>query len=350
VASRRQLALLKAYKFNEVELKTIWKQMYKNNPYLFPYSSYEYNAQIDKYLNFKPQSLFQKNLFYVYFYNNIPTVIMPLTLRKNKFYLYGDLVSGAGALDFIYRFDVENNYFSKALDELFSLYPHSKLEIHKLNERSKLCKFLLNNEAVLDEKYQYEFSMERECVKVIIPSNNYDEYFKILTKNSKSNLKKLYNRLRKNHIDFSLKVWKGPLNNGEFLKDITEIYVKRELERTHKKFVFIHKIKNRYFSALTWATENMKNHYTFAIYINGKIAAFTTGFATNFDEIIFPRLAIDSNFNYLSPGKLLINEMVHWRQINNQPYNFDLSRGTERYKFEMGGIKHLNYRFIISHK
>jgi hypothetical protein len=42
--------LLKAYKFNEAELKTIWKQMYKNNPYLFPYSSYEYNimAQLSR--------------------------------------------------------------------------------------------------------------------------------------------------------------------------------------------------------------------------------------------------------------------------------------------------------------
>lgn len=339
--------MLKLYEFSDTELQGIWKNLYKNNPYLFPYSSYEYNEQVIKYVHFKLQALNWQNLFYVYFVGTIPKLILPLTLRKNKLYLFGELVSGPGALDIIYGTDVNAQDFTAALSELFKLHPLTQLELYKLNERSKFCQFLLDDKSSLGDEYHLRHFVDRECVKVVIPSKDYDDYFQGLTRNSKSNLKKLYNRLEKNNISFALKVVQGPMHDKAFLKDVTRIYVKRELERTHKSFAFIHEIKNRYFSALTWAAERLDSHYTFAIYLNGQMGGFTTGFETNFNEIIFPRLAIDSEFSAYSPGKLLINEMVRWCQENHQVSALDLSRGTERYKFEMGGHKHLNYGFVM---
>ena len=47
------------------------------------------------------------------------------------------------------------------------------------------------------------------------------------------------------------------------------------------------------------------------------------------------------------PGKLMIAESIKWLQAHTQIRGLDLSRGDERYKLEMGGVCHYNYRFEI---
>ena len=106
-------------------------------------------------------------------------------------------------------------------------------------------------------------------------------------------------------------------------------------------------LKHRYFSALVWAMEALDSHYTFCLFLNHKPAAFMTGFETNYNEIVFPYVAIDSTFGSYAPGKLMIAESIKWLQEHTQIRGLDLSRGDERYKREMGGICHYNYRFEI---
>ena len=55
--------MLTMYKWGSPALKQIWQKLYADNPYLFPYSSWEYNEQIYKYMRVKPSSMFQKNFF-----------------------------------------------------------------------------------------------------------------------------------------------------------------------------------------------------------------------------------------------------------------------------------------------
>ena len=58
--------MMTMYKWDSPALKQIWQKLYADNPYLFPYSSWEYNEQIYKYMKVKPSSMFQKNFFCVY--------------------------------------------------------------------------------------------------------------------------------------------------------------------------------------------------------------------------------------------------------------------------------------------
>lgn len=58
--------MLTMYKWDDPALKQIWQKLYADNSYLFPYSSWEYNEQIYKYIKVKPSSMFQKNYFLVY--------------------------------------------------------------------------------------------------------------------------------------------------------------------------------------------------------------------------------------------------------------------------------------------
>lgn len=42
--------MLTMYKWDDPALKQIWQKLYADNSYLFPYSSWEYNEQIYKYM------------------------------------------------------------------------------------------------------------------------------------------------------------------------------------------------------------------------------------------------------------------------------------------------------------
>lgn len=55
--------MLTMYKWGSPALKQIWQKLYADNSSLFPYSSWEYNEQIYKYIKVKPSSMFQKNYF-----------------------------------------------------------------------------------------------------------------------------------------------------------------------------------------------------------------------------------------------------------------------------------------------
>ena len=55
------------------------------------------------------------------------------------------------------------------------------------------------------------------------------------------------------------------------------------------------------------------------------------------DRIVIPRLAIDDQFRFYSPGYLLICETMKYLLENNSSIkNIDLCRGTEKYKTDLG--------------
>ena len=93
--------------------------------------------------------------------------------------------------------------------------------------------------------------------------------------------------------------------------------------------------------------KNIASHYTFCFFLNNRLVAFMTGFATNYNEIVFPYVAIDSKYGSYAPGKLMIGESIKYLQEHTSIRELDLSRGDERYKLEMGGVRHYNYRFEI---
>ena len=339
--------MLTMYKWDDPALKQIWQKLYADNSYLFPYSSWEYNEQIYKYIKVKPSSMFQKNYFLVYEEEKKPLVLFPLYLKKNKLHLFGDNISGAGHLDLLYDAAITTKQFENAFSELKSMFPGKTLELRMINERSKLFNFLKGMaEAGAYAVFPVKAEEERVCVKVLF-NDNYEEYEKGLSRNARSNLHKAYSKVRRNEIDMSLKVIQGPFTDKALLSEAMKIYTKRESERKNRRMDFIPYIKHRYFSALVWAMQNMASHYTFCFFLNNRLVAFMTGFATNYNEIVFPYVAIDSKYGSYAPGKLMIGESIKYLQEHTSIRGLDLSRGDERYKLEMGGVRHYNYKFEI---
>lgn len=238
--------MLTMYKWDDPVLKQIWQTFYADNPYLFPYSSWEYNEQIYKYIKVKPSSMFQKNYFLVYEEEKKPLVLFPLYLKKNKLRLFGENISGAGHLDLLYDEAITTKQFENAFSELKSIFPGKTLELRMINERSKLFNFLKGMaEAGADAVFPVKAEEERVCVKVLF-NDNYEEYEKGLSRNARSNLHKAYSKVRRNELDMSLKVIQGPFTDKALLSEAMKIYTKRESERKNRRMDFIPYIKHRF--------------------------------------------------------------------------------------------------------
>lgn len=327
-------------------LKEKWSELYKDNPFLFPYSSFEYNEYIKKYKRFKPSTMLQKDVFLVYSCDGDDLMLMPLSLHHKELIIFGDNISGAGNLDFVYAQDITDQHFLQALEELRELFPGYKLCLNKINERSRFYKFLHGNKEILAEKFNMTEETDRVCVKIDFPKE-YNDYYVSLSKNCKSNINKAYNKVKKTRVNMELDVLDGPITNDKLLSEMMRIYTCRESKRKNRKINFAAFFKHRYLSALTWAMQKLDSHYTFCLLFNGVIAAFMTGFRTNFNEIVFPIVAMNDDYAKYAPGKLMICESIKYLQKNTRIISLDLSRGDERYKMEMGGIKHYNYRFTL---
>lgn len=339
--------MITTYKWNDPALQQIWQNLYADNPYLFPYSSWEYNEQIYKYMQVKPSTMCQKNYFLVYEEEKKPVVLFPLYLKKNELYLFGSNISGAGHLDLLYDAAITDAQWQNAFGELQKVFPGKTLKLRMINERSKLYEFLQKLSAAENSATSsVKMDTERVCVKIPFP-DDYEEYEQGLSRNARSNLHKAYSKVRRNELDMSLKVIQGPFADKTLLSVAMKIYTKRESERKKRNMDFFPYLKHRYFSALVWAMEKLDSHYTFCLFLDHKMAAFMTGFVTNYDEIVFPYVAIDSKFATYAPGKLMIGESIKYLQQHKSIRGLDLSRGDERYKLEMGGVRHYNYRFDV---
>ena len=335
------IELLQSYRFGSMELETIWTAFYRGNRHLFPYQSYEYNQVAYRCFRFQTSRLNEKYFFYVYYQDKTPKLIMPLILKQNKLYIFGDFES-AGALDFIYPEDVCPGDFAEGLTELRKIHTE-ELCINKLNIRSKLYDYLLLQGQ--EKPANIRQTGRRICVK--IPFNDYDSYYNRLTKNNRQNLRTAYNRLEKDGLSWNLAVDRKIRLHSKSYQDEFAIYLKRESERDNKSRGFFSKLRLKYTDPVTVALRNMKNGYDFKFYIGNKLAAFMMGLESENKEVIIPKLAIDSNFSKYSPGKLMINETVKYLTANSNIRTLDLSKGSEKYKYDMGGTEHINYDFAV---
>lgn len=83
---------------------------------------------------------------------------------------------------------------------------------------------------------------------------------------------------------------------------------------------------------------NNDNSVLSVLYIEGEPAAMFNGvLSKNQDRIVIPRLAINNDFKFYSPGYILIIESIKYIVTETKIRHLDLCRGTEQYKTDLGG-------------
>ena len=171
--------------------------------------------------------------------------------------------------------------------------------------------------------------------------SNWDEYLSGLSKNQKRNIKKAYNKLKRDNKSFSLVTTKSKTLCDECLK----VYLKRQASKYGAglkrllSFKYFHYISQ---CALTDIS------VTFAFVIQKEVAAFMTGLidpTRNRVEIV--RIAVNDKYSFYSSGILLIYETVKYLTENSDYEKLDFCTGVLRYKKEMGGVIYYKHDFYV---
>lgn len=324
--------MLKLFTYHNLsKLRREWIELYNSNPNLSPFVEYDYFKRTIKYFWYY---FFAKRChikYYLIRHNDSPILIAPILFFSNgKKELFAN-INGYNYCDFIYKNCSETNDAIKLLYDNIGMF-----DIYKIRENSTLIKNI---------PYSSYSVVQISNVRIDF-SQNYDQYYHTLSKSVRQNLRTSYNRLNRAKCSFKLKIVCGGKKDNSFFNDVINLYCKRHEKKYNVKHSFIKQylLKHHHF-----ATENYKksaNAITFGLYIDGKLASFMSGIVSMQNEFIVPRLSINDDLLFYSPGMILINEVIKYL-INNTEINvLDLSQGEEEYKYKMGGSQHLTYTFI----
>ena len=279
-------------------------------------------------------------MFYVvYNSDNFPVMIAPLQRRpKNKkdIEILGSDTLGANVLEYvdvIYN-PTQENVVRIAFDLLLS-------ELKKEGFEKLYFKNIAENLSykILKENKNFCYVRPVDCTN--FNCSNWDKYLSGLSKNQKHNIKKAYNKLKRENKTFSLVSTKSTALSNECLK----IYIKRQVSKYGAGLKKL--LSCKYFHYISQCALTDKS-ITFAFVIQKEVASFMTGFidpVRNAVEIV--RIAINDKYQSYSPGILLIYETIKYLTENSDYQNLDFCTGTVRYKMDMGGEIYYKHNFFI---
>lgn len=323
--------------YNIFSLRNSWNELVKGNSDLTPFQYYDYNRNlyIDRWFNIVSKRTIP--IFLVVYDEGNVIMIAPLKKTvRNCYFMLGD-IQGCGVTDFIYKKTTSKDLLYQGIDLILNYC--KKINIGRICENSPVYKYFL-------ERVNGCGEMTDTLVNIPLPSS-YDEYFSLLSKHSRQNIRTSYNRINKDNINLSLKI----LQSGEItIKDwkaINAIYTKRQHE-TYNAGGFGLKLKNLFLKHDSMSLRYNSNAFIGILLYNDSPVAVLMGLKTTSEnKLVVPRLAIDASYSHYSPGNQLINECIRYLIEKTEVRNLDLSRGTEKYKYVMGGVEYYTKNFIL---
>lgn len=331
-----------------------WKAMEKENKGLSPFQQYDFVYNLWK--NYYPYMILRKIIpvFYQIFEREEMVMIVPLNKHiDGRYSIFGD-VNGCEYCDCVYKDGTDVLRYVSALRRHLG----TTLFFSMIRESSPLFATLSNSD-------HYRFLSEKKNVEIRF-SPDYASYYSSLSKSVRQNLRTAYNRMRKDHhhIDFVFlnknKLFHSVYGDGE-APQATELadYPYDEISDTEKtdwynKFIdlYVERHRRQYEVRTSWVKKWYLKHLNFStvslkhldssssacVLIDNKLAAFMSGFENlRGTSWVIPRLSINQDFAFFSPGMILINETIKYLMSQTTIRNLDLSQGTEMYKYAMGG-------------
>lgn len=321
-----------AIKHRFSSVKADWEKLYRLTPEVSPFL--HPGAFAIAYRYFYPYYLIWRTVptFAVFTDDAKVRAIVPLLKTKGKYCLFGD-VNGFNECGLLYD-------DCAILPKVISLMRKRFGEVGfmKIDERSPISNYK-GESAVVSNNVAIRFD------------ENFDEYFKGLSKSVRQNIRTAYNRLRTDGYSISMKYFNRDntivTGGGNIpVNQLVDLYTKRHSERYG---VATGCLKQWFLKHQSFATRyyiEAPNAFTSVLYINSGIVGFLSGLY-NDKNLIVPRLSIDSQYRRYSPGLILICETIKHLQQNTSIRCLDLSLGEEQYKYQLGGQPHLAYRFNI---
>lgn len=251
--------------------------------------------------------------------------------------------NGIQSYDFIYDSNIGDEKAQEYLDVLLNYLGCEKIHITNMPETSLIFQVVKGCNIISNVKENSNVCIEFGEV--------YDNYYMSLSKHARQNIRTSYNRMNTDSCAWEFKYYMRQDIECEVLDSTIDLYCKRHKERYG---VTTSKIKKLYLKKLDFSTyiqRKSKNNIYATLFINGNLAAFMSG-VLDFSNrsAVIPRLSINNDFSKYSPGIVLINEMAKVI-INDKSIDcLDLSKGDEKYKYQMGGKEYKSFDFDILKK
>ena len=184
------------------------------------------------------------------------------------------------------------------------------------------------------------------CVNILIGKMTYGDYFSSLSKHQRQNVRTAYNRIKKEEIKWRLCQYNSENIISASDKEVCQSMYEDRCNNKMNTYGFFNVLKSkvrRKSNFVNRAIVDLKTSSTFVLYINEYPAAYAGGyFDETYKKFYVPRLSINNRYRGYSPGIILVNEMIKVL-IESGVEVLDLTRGTEPYKYAMGGVEHYTY-------
>lgn len=336
---------LKQYQ-NISDIKELWEELYLKNTTNTFFQTYYWNYLLySHFVGNKVFALSKKLIIFVY--DN--KVIAPLVIDSEKkiISILGENCS-SDYLSFVFA-DGQSSAVKGMLTQLFDLYPEYLFRADRINEHSEFCN-ILNDFFVVGLRKRI---VEKACVYIKLDRATHSHYDK-LSKHVRQNYRTALNRMKIDslEVEFSSKVGTVDVSLAKYF---LQIYKQRRLDCS-KVNVFIYLLKSIIKNAIdALGVANHKDILTeYSIRqdvfyswlkLNGEIASFCEGAINNNNILSISRVSINPKFYKYSPGLILLVKTID--SLPEDIKYFDLTRGEEDYKYQIGGIQHINKCYLF---
>lgn len=304
--------------------------------------------------------------YYVVYKDGKAAMIAPIHIKKHGFE-YKGIGSAAGIyiigqwgftdyLNFIYdEFDEE--CADAIMSELKKKYSRLKFHFMFIREGNSFEKYL-------SEKYPEQSIGKTICVQTL-PHDSFDEFHKTMTKYSRQNIRKAFNRENKTEMEIHIEELRTVSQKDA--EEFFSIYVGRsqkknkiDLKKNGFKKTILGYFNKKYNDNLKaglaksnyiiYQMVNNPDSYMIGIYHGEQKIGFIYGImeGTNIWRNII--VCFDEEYSYYTPGRT-----AYFRYFRDILYAdgkgtdmiTDMSRGTERHKYELGGTEHYLVNYLI---
>lgn len=329
-----------------MDIKLIWDRLYKSGIEMSFFQSFEWNAALETNFYRKKEHYKGHKLLYMVFNE---CLILPLVVdyRKKKICLLGQ-EEPSDYLSFIYA--VYNpEAIAEAITVVLNKFPGYQLILDKINQNNPMTKKLQEGIDTISIT-----EIEKECV-CIPTKKEYASFYESLSKSTRQNYRTAKNRLKRDKCSYQVRIKTGKIDEKQSQRLLGLYKARRgDCDKRSKLIKVATKMLKTFFDRTFNSTPlDLLSYYSqreavflSEIYINGERAAFCEGNYNNRADVIsIARVATNSKYYIYSPGQILLIETIE--NIRNEVEYLDLTRGSEDYKFKLGGIKHSNRCFTL---
>lgn len=331
------------------EIKHIWNKLYKSSLEMSFFQSYEWNVAAE--INFfrKKEQFKGRKLTYLVFEESL---IMPLVVDyvKKEISILGQ-EEPSDYLSFIYQV-FNSDDVVEAINYVLYKYPKYKLILDKINQNNLMTKCLqkgIDSVTIIENK--------KDCVYIPAKCEN-SSFYESLSKGTRQNYRTAKNRLKNDGRTYQVIIEDGKISQ-EKARRLYDLYRARRNDCDSRNELY--KTVSRMLKLLTKIVLNRtpidllsyyaqhESVFLSEIYIDGECAAFCEGSYNNRNDVIsIARVATNSKYYTYSPGQILLIDTIE--SVKKDVAYFDLTRGSEDYKFKLGGIAHSNRCFILKRR